>query len=135
MECLSQFQPLRCPVSARSPLRRSVARMDERKRVWLTPLQRVEWNHAAAQHVFQRAIAAEEAARVYSAFEANRKSGVFVEANIPDAAYEKAVELARRHGPQMGIRTLDALRLASALELVQQSFGSSISARNDWLRL
>jgi hypothetical protein len=109
--------------------------MDERKRVWLTPLQRVEWNHAAAQHVFQRAIAAEEAARVYSAFEANRKSGVFVEANIPDAAYEKAVELARRHGPQMGIRTLDALRLASALELVQQSFGSSISARNDWLRL
>ena len=101
---------------------KALRRMDERKRIWLTPLHRLEWNHAIAQHVFQRAISAEEAARVYSAFEANRKSSMFVEVNIPDAAYEKAVELARRHGPQMGLRTLDTLHIASALELGAREF-------------
>lgn len=100
----------------------ALRRMDERKRIWLTPLHLVEWNHAIAQHVFQRAISAEEAARVYSAFEANRKSSLFVELNIPDAAYEKAVELARRHGPQMGMRTLDTLHIACALELGAKEF-------------
>ena len=101
---------------------KALRRMDERKRIWLTPLHRVEWNHAIAQHVFQRAISAEEAARVYLAFEADRESNAWVEAGVPDAAYETAVELARRYGPRLGARTLDTLHIASALELGAREF-------------
>lgn len=100
----------------------ALRRTSQGKRIWLTPLHRVEWNHAIAQHVFRRVISAEEAARVYSAFEANRKSNFWVEASLPDAAYERAAELARLHGPRMGIRTLDTLHIASALELGATTF-------------
>ena len=88
----------------------------------MTPLHRVEWNHAIVQHAVRRVISPEEAAKVYSAFEANRKSNSWEEASIPDAAYETAVELARKHGPQMGMKTLDTLHVACALELGAREF-------------
>jgi len=100
----------------------ALLRIDERKRIWLTPLHRVEWNHAIGRHVFRRVISDEEAAKVYSAFETNRKSSMLVEASIPEGAYERAVELARKHGPQIPMRTLDTLHVACALELGAKEF-------------
>jgi predicted nucleic acid-binding protein len=100
----------------------ALRRIGKGKRIWLTPLHRVEWNHAIAQHVFRRIISGEQAAKVYSAFEANRKSSTLVEANVPEGAYERAVELAREYGSQMGMRTLDTLHVASALGLGAREF-------------
>jgi predicted nucleic acid-binding protein len=100
----------------------ALRRIDERKRIWLTPLHRVEWGHAIAQHVFRRMVSEKEAARVYSAFETNRKSGIVVEASIPEGTYERAVELAREYGSGMAIRTLDTLHVACALELGAREF-------------
>lgn len=97
-------------------------RMKQGKNIWLTPLHRVEWNHAIAQHVFRGVISDQEAARVYSAFEADRKSNLWVEAGVSDAAYERAVELARRYGPRLGARTLDTLHVACALDLGAKEF-------------
>ena len=85
--------------------------------LWLTPLHRVEWTHAIAQHVFRGFMSDQEATQVYAAFEADRKSNLWVETGIPDAAYEKAVELAKRFVPQLGGRSLDTLHVACALQL------------------
>ncbi len=102
--------------------REALRRASHGERIWLTPLHRVEWNHAIVQHLFRRVISHEEAVKVYSAFEANRKSNSWEEASIPEAAYETAVELARKHGSQMGMKTLETLHVASALELGAREF-------------
>jgi len=97
-------------------------RMATRPRVWLLPLHRVEWTHAIAQHVFRGAVSRTEAAQFYSAFEADRKLGLFLEQEMPESIFETAVELARKYVPQMGGRTLDSLHVASALDLHAQEF-------------
>ncbi len=97
-------------------------RMTMRSRVWLLPLHRVEWTHAIAQHVFRGAISRTEAAQFYAAFEADRKLRLFLEQDMPESVFETAVELARKHVPHLGCRTLDTLHIASALELGADEF-------------
>lgn len=97
-------------------------RMARRPRIWLTPLHRAEWTHAVAQHVFQRTISAREAQRVYRDFESDRASGLWREVSVPEAAFELCAELARRHVARLGVRTLDSLHVASALELRAERF-------------
>ena len=41
---------------------------------------------------------------------------------FPHRAWETCVELARRFGPTLGVRTLDTLHVACALELKAQKF-------------
>jgi len=41
---------------------------------------------------------------------------------MPDSAFERCAELARRHGPKLGVRTLDSLHVACALELKAERF-------------
>jgi len=91
-------------------------RINQKQRLWLTPLHRAEWTHAIAQHVFRGAISDQEAFHFYAAFEADRKSNLWMESSISAAAYERAVELARKHASQMAMRTLDTLHIACALE-------------------
>jgi predicted nucleic acid-binding protein len=90
--------------------------------MWLTPLHRAEWTHAIAQHVFHGVLSDEDASRFYIAFEADREANVWAEMSIPDAAYETAMELARKHGPQIPMRTLDTLHVACALALGAREF-------------
>jgi predicted nucleic acid-binding protein len=40
----------------------------------------------------------------------------------PSRAWETSIELARRHGPTLGVRTLDSLHVACALELRAERF-------------
>lgn len=96
--------------------------MNQQQRLWLTPLHRAEWYHAIAQHVFRGLFSDPEAAQAYSAFEADRTSHLWMEAGIPDAVYERAVALAKEHCTSLGTRTLDALHVASALELGASDF-------------
>jgi len=92
--------------------------------LWLSPLHWVEWNHAIAQHVFRRFISESEAAAVCRAFEADRQTGAWLSVEMPEKAFETAVDLARKHVPQLGCRTLDTLHVASALELGADEFWS-----------
>ena len=41
---------------------------------------------------------------------------------IPENAYDLCADLARRHGPKLGMKTLDTLHIACALELKAERF-------------
>ena len=96
--------------------------MSAHPRAWLTPLHRAEWTHAVAQGVFRGTISNDEARQVYSAFEDDREAGLWLEVGLPETTFETAIDLARRHGARIGIRTLDSLHVASALELRAKRF-------------
>jgi predicted nucleic acid-binding protein len=91
-------------------------------RVLLTPLHLAEWAHAVAQHVFRRSMPVSEAERVTREFQADRDAGLWLEVAIPENAFELCTDLARRYGPKFGVRTLDSLHVASALELKAERF-------------
>ena len=97
-------------------------RMAAHRQIWLLPLHRVEWVHAIAQHVFRHEISPSEAAQFYSAFEADRKLGLYWERPMPDSVFERAIELGQRYVARLGTRTLDTLHVASALELGAERF-------------
>lgn len=90
--------------------------------VWLTPLHIAEWAHAVAQHVFQRKISARESHQVHKDFEQDRKNRLWLETSMPEMAFQTCAELARRHVARLGVRTLDSLHIASALELKADCF-------------
>jgi len=91
-------------------------------RLWLTPLHHAEWAHAIAQHAFRHKLTASEAHEVHRQFEADSVAGVWLAANLPERAFDLCADLGRRHGPRLGIRTLDSLHVACALELNAESF-------------
>jgi len=45
-----------------------------------------------------------------------------VEIALPESAFDVCAQLARRHGARLGLRTLDTLHVASALELKAERF-------------
>lgn len=98
------------------------ARMASNPAVWLTPLHIAEWTHAIEQHVFRGALSRSEADAYHERFGQHRASGVWVEVPVPDLAFELCARLARRYGARLGLRTLDTLHVASALELKAQRF-------------
>ena len=97
-------------------------RMASKPVVWLTPLHRAEFAHAVEQHVFRRQLSLQESQRVFADFDADRAAGVWVEVGFPDLAFEACAQLARRHVGRLGVRTLDTLHVASALELKATQF-------------
>ena len=70
----------------------------------------------------QRKISDREAQQVYRDFHADRAAGLWMEVGLPELAFETCVQLAQRHGARLGVRTLDSLHVASALELRAERF-------------
>ena len=91
-------------------------------RFWFTPLHQAEWTHALAQHMFRRMMNDADAAEVDRQLEADKVGGVWIKTAIPEQAFDLCAELARRHGPKLGMRTLDSLHVACALELKAGKF-------------
>ncbi|HEY3974036.1 MAG TPA: type II toxin-antitoxin system VapC family toxin [Candidatus Sulfotelmatobacter sp.] len=89
---------------------------------FLTPLHRAEWFHAIAQHVFRSVITELKAAELHRIFEQDMKTGPWREAAVPDLAFDLCADLGSRYGPKLGIRTLDTLHVACALELKADRF-------------
>jgi predicted nucleic acid-binding protein len=90
--------------------------------VWLTPFHVAEWTHAVEQHVFRRVLSRSEADHYHERFQRHRETGLWVEAAMPESVFDVCAQLARRHGAKMGLRTLDTLHVASALELKAERF-------------
>jgi predicted nucleic acid-binding protein len=90
--------------------------------VWWTPLHSAEWAHAIAQQVFRGTLSSAEAQEVYSELEDDRAAGSWPDIGLPDHAFDLCAELARRYGPKLGVRTLDSLHVACALELQAEHF-------------
>lgn len=100
----------------------AIGLMASRPRPWLTPLHRAEWAHAIERQVFQKVLSRREARELHAQFEKDRADGVWADAGLPELALEVCAQLARRHAARLGTRTLDALHVASALELKAKQF-------------
>jgi predicted nucleic acid-binding protein len=90
--------------------------------VWLTPLHTAEFVHAITRQVFLGKISPAESVSVYQDLEHDNATGIWQKISLPENAFELCAELARRHGAKLGIRTLDSLHVASALELKADRF-------------
>lgn len=88
----------------------------------LTPLHRAEWFHAIAQHVFRGTLTENKAGELHRLFLHDVKAGPWLEQAVPERAFEVCADLARRYGPKLGVRTLDTLHVACALELKAERF-------------
>jgi predicted nucleic acid-binding protein len=97
-------------------------RLRSRPSLWMTPLHVAECTHAIEQHVFREAITRREADRALQRFHEYRAQNLWREASVPDQAFELCAQLAHRHAARLGVRTLDTLHVASALELKTEHF-------------
>jgi predicted nucleic acid-binding protein len=97
-------------------------RMNSVPSVWITPLNRSEIAHAIHQCVFRGKLFLPDARRVWIDFERDCTQGVWIPVNFPERTWETSIDLARRHGATLGVRTLDSLHVACALELKAEKF-------------
>ena len=97
-------------------------RMASGSAVWLTPFHVAEWTHAVEQQVFRGAASRTEANYSHARFQQHRESGFWVEVEMPESVFDVCARLARRHAAKLGLRTLDTLHVASALELKVEHF-------------
>lgn len=97
-------------------------RMKAGSSVWLTLLNRTEFAHALHQYVFRAAITLPESQLVWHDFEDDCLNAIWKEINLPENVWERSIGLALHHGPKLGVRTLDSLHVACALELKARQF-------------
>ncbi len=100
----------------------ALQRMSTGPDVWLTPLNRSELAHAIRRYVFRKKLSEFEARRAWKAFEDDCAKGTWELVDFPESVWTQSIELARRHGPTLGMRTLDSLHVACALELGAERF-------------
>jgi predicted nucleic acid-binding protein len=93
-----------------------------RPEVYVTPFLLAEWAHAIAGQIFRGQMSLSTAQQAGLAFENDRKTGVWREAPVPERAFDLCADLARRYGVKLGVRTLDSLHVACALELKADRF-------------
>ena len=90
--------------------------------LWMTPLHVAEWTHAIELHAFRKAITRSEANRLIDSFLEHRQRGLWMETAVPGRAFEVCTQLAGRYAGRIGVRTLDTLHVACALELKAERF-------------
>lgn len=90
--------------------------------VWFTPLHQAESAHAIAQQVFHGKMSAADAQQLSRHLERDLTAGLWLEAEMPENVFDICADLARRHGPRLGVRTLDSLHVAAALQLKAEQF-------------
>ncbi|MGH9590615.1 MAG: type II toxin-antitoxin system VapC family toxin [Terracidiphilus sp.] len=88
----------------------------------LTSLAELETINALALRVFRKAISSAEADASLGIFEEDLRNGVFLRKGMADAAYERARKLSILTTARLGMRTVDLLHVAAALELGATSF-------------
>jgi predicted nucleic acid-binding protein len=93
-----------------------------RPSIWLTPFHAAEIAHALFLHVYYKKLDVDETILAWNDFTQDRAKGIWSEVNLPERTWETAVDLARRFGPTLGVRTLDSLHVACALELKATHF-------------
>jgi predicted nucleic acid-binding protein len=96
--------------------------LTSKPRIWFTPLQGAEFAHAISQQVFRGQLPLSESQKIFLQLESDLKSGLWLPVVWPEHVFELCAELARRHGPKLGVRTLDSLHVACALELKAERF-------------
>jgi predicted nucleic acid-binding protein len=91
-------------------------------RILISPLNRAEMANAVYYQVFLRRLTLVEAQKVWMEFQRDCTSGMWAVVELPNPTWETCSDLARRYGPTLGVRTLDSLHVACALELKASRF-------------
>ena len=97
-------------------------RLSSRPQVFVTPLNRAEVANAIRRYVFRGAISEADARASWTNFERDRVGGVWSDVAFPSSAWDASVVLSVRFAAAIGVRTLDSLHVASALELGVRKF-------------
>ena len=97
-------------------------RISARPAISLTLLHKAEVAHAIFLHVFYKSLLPDAAVRAWAEFQQDFRAGVWSHVEFPERTWETSIDLARRYGPTLGVRTLDSLHIACALELNAQKF-------------
>ena len=90
--------------------------------IFLTPLHLAECHHAVAQNVFRNRISAGEADAFITDFARDILSERWREVALPENSLTLCAQLAQKHGREIGMRALDSLHVACALELGAKHF-------------
>ena len=88
----------------------------------LTNLAKLETIHALELRVFRKAISRAQADASLRAFDDDLRKGVFLRAGIPEPAFERARKLSLSITARAGVRTIELLHVAAALELGATEF-------------
>lgn len=91
-------------------------------RILLTELQELELANAIHMRVLWRQIPPTAAATALAALTADRAANVYLPALLPAAAFASARILALEYTPRLGVRSLDLLHVAAAMELKADLF-------------
>jgi predicted nucleic acid-binding protein len=97
-------------------------RMSAAPAVWVTPLNRAELANAIHRYVFRGKLSPSEAQQAWNGFQSDLRNRVWISTGLPERIWETSIMLAELHGPTLGVRTLDSLHVACALELNAQKF-------------
>lgn len=92
------------------------------RRPLITPLHIAEWTHAISQHVFRQQMTTAEADRLHRDFDDDRTARIWPTISVPETALDVCADLGRRYARKLGVRTLDSLHVACALELKAERF-------------
>jgi hypothetical protein len=91
--------------------------------ILITPFGESEFVNAVELRVFRKEISSVQADKSLQAFEGDLDAGSFVVRRaVPVDAYGRAVLLSRRHTRQMGVRGLDVIHVAIAVEAHAEIF-------------
>lgn len=96
--------------------------MAQRLPVFVTPFNQAEVAHAFYNQAFRSKISVAEAELAWAHFTDDSRRGVWTLVELPGALWETGIQLGRRFGPTLGVRTLDSLHVACALELRADKF-------------
>lgn len=102
--------------------REAYSRMAVRPNLPISPFGRAEFANSIYRQVFLRRISEVDARRAWENFEFDCLAGPLQMAAFPGTAWNVIVDLGRRFVPTLGVRTLDALHVACALELRADKF-------------
>jgi predicted nucleic acid-binding protein len=87
-----------------------------------TPLHLAEWEHAIAQQIFRGQLSLASSQSIYQDLQHDLAAGLWEQVAFPEDALARCANLGRHHGPNLGVRTLDTLHVACALELKAERF-------------
>jgi predicted nucleic acid-binding protein len=87
-----------------------------------TDLGELEISNGVALRIFRKELQPFEARHVLALFRRDTESGVVRIIPLPSSAYQQAAQIAARHTPTLGTRTLDVLQVASAVVLKAHAF-------------
>jgi predicted nucleic acid-binding protein len=90
--------------------------------VLISPFHRAELMNAIYQQVFRRQISSAEARVSASNFERDCENGILQSVDSPEGLFIDCVRIAKQRVATLGVRTLDSLHVAAALELKAERF-------------